>query len=98
MLLAFFYGQSRIFFVMSRDGLLPRSWSVTSARRKTPVRLQLAVGAQGDLQATVQGVGTVARETNTNLDATAELFGRLAASGKELNITKRVEQLQGEAA
>jgi APA family basic amino acid/polyamine antiporter len=27
-----------------RDGLLPRSWSVTSARRKTPVRLQLAGG------------------------------------------------------
>jgi amino acid transporter len=29
---------------LCRDGLLPRSWSVTSARRKTPVRLQLLVG------------------------------------------------------
>jgi APA family basic amino acid/polyamine antiporter len=29
---------------LCRDGLLPRSWSVTSARRKTPVRLQLAGG------------------------------------------------------
>jgi basic amino acid/polyamine antiporter, APA family len=31
-LLAFFYGQSRIFFVMSRDGLLPRSLSKVGKR------------------------------------------------------------------
>ena len=49
--------------------------------------LRLAIGAQGDLQATVQGVGDVAKATYGNLDATAALFGRLAASGKELNIT-----------
>ncbi len=60
---------------------------VSDQYKNLEARLQLAVGTQGDLQATVQGVGTVARETNTNLDATAELFGRLAASGKELNIT-----------
>lgn len=35
-LLAFFYGQSRIFFVMSRDGLLPRSLSKVG-ERGTPV-------------------------------------------------------------
>ena len=35
-LLAFFYGQSRIFFVMSRDGLLPRSRSKVG-KRGTPV-------------------------------------------------------------
>jgi APA family basic amino acid/polyamine antiporter len=35
-LLAFFYGQSRIFFVMSRDGLLPRGLSKVG-RRGTPV-------------------------------------------------------------
>lgn len=49
--------------------------------------LRLAIGANGDLQATVQGVGDVAKATYANLDATAALFGRLAASGKELNIT-----------
>ena len=38
MLLAFFYGQSRIFFVMSRDGLLPRGLSKVSARG-TPVAI-----------------------------------------------------------
>ncbi|MFT4198626.1 MAG: amino acid permease [Pseudoxanthomonas sp.] len=36
-LLAFLYGQSRIFFVMSRDGLLPRGLSKVSARTGTPV-------------------------------------------------------------
>ena len=37
-LLAFFYGQSRIFFVMSRDGLLPRSLSKVG-QRGTPVAI-----------------------------------------------------------
>ena len=31
-ILAFMYGQSRIFFVMSRDGLLPRGLSKVSPR------------------------------------------------------------------
>lgn len=39
-LLAFFYGQSRIFFVMARDGLLPRGLSKVSARG-TPVATTL---------------------------------------------------------
>ena len=38
-LLAFFYGQSRIFFVMSRDGLLPRGLSRVSARSGSPVMI-----------------------------------------------------------
>lgn len=38
-LLAFFYGQSRIFFVMSRDGLLPRGLSKVSPRTGTPVTI-----------------------------------------------------------
>ena len=38
-LLAFFYGQSRIFFVMSRDGLLPRNLSKVSEKRGTPVAI-----------------------------------------------------------
>jgi APA family basic amino acid/polyamine antiporter len=37
-------GSARVLLALCRDGLLPRSWSVTSARRKTPVRLQLLVG------------------------------------------------------
>ncbi|KRG37873.1 amino acid permease [Stenotrophomonas panacihumi] len=38
-LLAFFYGQSRIFFVMSRDGLLPRGLSKVNQRTGTPVTI-----------------------------------------------------------
>jgi len=40
-LLAFLFGQSRIFFVMSRDGLLPRGLSKVSARTGTPVATTL---------------------------------------------------------
>ena len=36
-------GTSRVLLALCRDGLLPRSWGVTSAR-KTPVRLQIGVG------------------------------------------------------
>ncbi|WP_374388364.1 amino acid permease [Sandaracinobacter sp.] len=39
-ILAFFYGQSRIFFVMARDGLLPRAMAKVS-KRGTPVRITL---------------------------------------------------------
>jgi APA family basic amino acid/polyamine antiporter len=39
-ILAFFYGQSRIFFTMARDGLLPASLAKLSSRG-TPVRITL---------------------------------------------------------
>src|SRR3546814_2199743 len=39
-ILAFFYGQSRIFFVMALDGLLPRGLATVSGRG-TPVRITL---------------------------------------------------------
>lgn len=37
-------GSARVLLALCRDGLLPRSWGVTSKTRKTPVRLQIAVG------------------------------------------------------
>jgi APA family basic amino acid/polyamine antiporter len=40
-LLAFLYGQSRIFFVMSRDGLLPRGLSRVNPRTGTPIATTL---------------------------------------------------------
>ncbi len=40
-LLAFLYGQSRIFFVMARDGLLPRALSKVNARTRTPVLMTM---------------------------------------------------------
>ncbi|MGE3335381.1 MAG: amino acid permease [Rhodospirillaceae bacterium] len=38
-ILAFLYGQSRIFFVMARDGLLPAKLAVVNAKTGTPVRI-----------------------------------------------------------
>jgi APA family basic amino acid/polyamine antiporter len=40
-MLVLFYGLSRIFFAMARDGLLPRYFSVLHAKTKTPVRIIL---------------------------------------------------------
>lgn len=60
---------------------------VADQYKNLEARVRLAVGSEVDLQAAVGAIGDVAKDTNSNLDATAELFGRLAASGKELNIT-----------
>lgn len=38
-ILAFLFGQSRIFFVMARDGLIPRRLATISPRTGTPVRI-----------------------------------------------------------
>ncbi len=43
-ILAFMYGQSRIFFVMARDGLLPERLARVNARTGTPVLVTLATG------------------------------------------------------
>ena len=43
-ILAFFYGQSRIFFTVARDGLLPRSLARVSSRG-TPVRITIFTAA-----------------------------------------------------
>ncbi|WKJ90904.1 amino acid permease [Methylomonas montana] len=50
--LAFFYGQSRIFFAMARDGLLPRALAKVS-RRGMPVRTKLFTAA---IVGTIAGV------------------------------------------
>jgi APA family basic amino acid/polyamine antiporter len=38
-ILAFLYGQSRIFFAMARDGLLPRNLATINRRTGTPIRI-----------------------------------------------------------
>ena len=43
-IMAFMYGQSRIFFVMARDGLLPRRLGTVSAKTGTPVSMTLVTG------------------------------------------------------
>jgi APA family basic amino acid/polyamine antiporter len=51
-ILVMMYGQSRIFFVMARDGLLPRKLSVVSQRTGTPV---LITGVTGIFVAAIAG-------------------------------------------
>jgi APA family basic amino acid/polyamine antiporter len=43
-IMAFMYGQSRIFFVMARDGLLPRQLSAVNARTGAPVLMTVITG------------------------------------------------------
>lgn len=43
-IMAFMYGQSRIFFVMARDGLLPQRLSAVSAKTGTPVLMTVVTG------------------------------------------------------
>jgi len=43
-ILAFMYGQSRIFFVMARDGMLPRPLSRVNARSGTPLTMTAITG------------------------------------------------------
>ncbi|MBE7217463.1 MAG: amino acid permease, partial [Caulobacteraceae bacterium] len=43
-ILAFMFGQSRIFYVMARDGLLPRRLSQVNAKTGTPVAMTLITG------------------------------------------------------
>lgn len=43
-ILVLMYGQSRIWFVMARDGLLPQRLAVLSGRRGTPVTMTLVAG------------------------------------------------------
>ena len=43
-MLVLFYGLSRIFFAMARDGLLPNFFAVTSTKSKTPIRIIILCG------------------------------------------------------
>jgi APA family basic amino acid/polyamine antiporter len=50
--MAFMYGQSRIFFVMARDGLLPQRLSVVNEKSGTPVLMTMITGV---IVATIAG-------------------------------------------
>ena len=57
-------GLSRVLFAMSRDGLLPRWLSKTSAKRGTPVRIQIITGALVAIIAGVTDVGVLEEMIN----------------------------------
>lgn len=64
-ILAFMYGQSRIFFVMARDGLLPRQLSAVHSRTHTPVAMTLFTALVVALCAGVFQLGDLASVANS---------------------------------
>ncbi|MBB2963544.1 amino acid permease [Methylobacterium sp. R2-1] len=62
-ILAFFYGQSRIFFTMARDGMLPQSLAKVSAAG-TPVRITLFTAAIVTVLAGLVPLGELAALAN----------------------------------
>jgi APA family basic amino acid/polyamine antiporter len=63
-LLVLLYGQSRIFFAMSRDGLLPAAFSRVHPRTRTPVTTIIATGVVVALVAGLLPIGAVAELVN----------------------------------
>jgi len=57
-IMAFMYGQSRVFFAMARDGLLPRRLAAVSETRGTPVAVTLMTGV---IAATLAGFMPLSR-------------------------------------
>lgn len=63
-LLVMCLGQSRILFVMSRDGLLPKFFGHINAKTKTPVRSSLLVAVISSILAGFVPIGIVAEMVN----------------------------------
>ncbi len=62
-ILAFFYGQSRIFFVMARDGLIPAQLARVSSRG-TPVRITLFTAIAMSIAAGIFPLSSIAAVAN----------------------------------
>lgn len=63
-ILAFLYGQTRIFYVMARDGLLPRSWSRVHSKLGTPVVITLITALVCSFLAGLLTLGEIASLAN----------------------------------
>ena len=63
-MLVLFYGLTRIFLAMARDGLLPDVFAAVNARTKTPVRVILVCGVFMALIAGLTPIGYVAELVN----------------------------------
>ncbi|QBR83061.1 amino acid permease [Legionella israelensis] len=55
-MLVLFYGLTRVFFAMARDGLLPRFFAVTHPKTRTPIRIIVTCGL---LMATVSALVSI---------------------------------------
>ncbi len=63
-MLVLFYGLTRVFLAMSRDGLLPKVFAKTNEQTKTPVRIILLCGILMALFAAVTPITTLAELVN----------------------------------
>lgn len=63
-ILAFLYGQSRIFLVMARDGLFPKGLAVIWRKRGTPARITAATAAVVAVIAAVTPIDVIASLAN----------------------------------
>lgn len=63
-ILAFLYGQTRIFYVMSRDGLLPRSWGRVHSKLGTPVIMTIFTAVVCSALAGLLTLGEIASLAN----------------------------------
>src|SRR4051812_16145133 len=63
-LLTVFYGQTRIFFAMARDGLLPRRMAKVNPRTGTPVALTIGMGTAIAALAAVAPLGEIVKLVN----------------------------------
>ncbi|MBL7481547.1 amino acid permease [Legionella bononiensis] len=63
-MLVLFYGLTRVFLAMSRDGLLPRIFSKTHPKTKTPVRIIMLCGTLMALFAAFTPITTLAELVN----------------------------------
>jgi len=63
-ILGFLYGQSRIFLVMARDGLLPRSWASVHSKLGTPVFITLFTALVCSVLAGLLTLGEIAALAN----------------------------------
>ena len=83
-LLVMCLGQSRILFVMSRDGLLPRFFGHINKTTKTPVRSSLLVAIVSSILAGLVPIGIVAEMVNIGtLAASSSYRHRSSSSAKK---------------
>src|SRR3982751_584833 len=62
--LVIFYGQTRIFFAMCRDGLLPRKLATVNQRFGTPARLTIGLGVLIAILAALVPLGEIVKLVN----------------------------------
>jgi APA family basic amino acid/polyamine antiporter len=84
-ILAFMYGQSRIFFVMARDGLLPRRFATVHAKTGSPVAMTIITGAVCAVIAGVLPLATIGELAN------AGTLAAFVATASALLILRRRE-------